>query len=330
MRALVCVAVVLLHGCTSAGGDAEVPEPEADAAVAPAPDAASAAVVPADAAAATAPDAPGREAARDTTAAAADAPGGLPDAFFGDPRCDRSLLFCDGFESGAIDATKWSPHTRRGALTVDAAHVMRGKYALHVHVDNPYPTVSNQAWVSSKATFKTGAPSLFVRMFIYVQNEPDRHNTILTAYDPAKGVPMVNVNLETALSKAGRPNMFRLFWYEKVGQGEPTVKNIPESAPYQRWQCWEWQLRGDGSPNVMNFWLDDRSARAMTIDDSDPTTLPKPPAGQAPTPWTVPTSARLQFGSDIYHPDTNPANANGFDLWIDEIAVGSSRVGCAL
>jgi hypothetical protein len=176
MRAFACVALAVLHGCTSAGSDAEVHEP--DAAIAASADADPVAVADADADAdAAARDAPGREGARDT-AATPEAASGLPDAFFGDPRCDRSLLFCDGFESGAIDATKWSPHTRRGALTVDAAHVMRGKYALHVHVDNPYPTVSNQAWVTSKGTFKTGAPALYVRMFVYIQNEPDRHNTI--------------------------------------------------------------------------------------------------------------------------------------------------------
>ncbi len=43
--------------------------------------------------------------------------------------------------------------------------------------------------------------------------------------------------------------------------------------------------------------------------------------------WTVPGNAQLLFGLHNSHPE--PSHPDGFNLWVDEIAVGTDRIGCA-
>ena len=47
-----------------------------------------------------------------------------------------------------------------------------------------------------------------------------------------------------------------------------------------------------------------------------------------PAGWAFPVDGRLSFGAILNHDDVT-AHADGFNIWIDEIAVARERIGCA-
>jgi hypothetical protein len=118
------------------------------------------------------------------------------------------------------------------------------------------------------------------------------------------------------LRSAGKGELvFRQLWYEPVTAGvtgEPKGEVVSKTrVPIGRWACWEWEIAG--VTNEQRFWLDGQEVTDMRIG-----------AAQG---WTAPRSGNVTVGWDAYH--GSPTIPDGFDIWFDEIAVASDRIGCA-
>jgi hypothetical protein len=83
--------------------------------------------------------------------------------------------------------------------------------------------------------------------------------------------------------------------------------------PVQRWVCVEWQF--DGTNNAARFWLDGTEVTDLAITD--------PRSGCGGT-WTAPVFERVDLG--WYNVQTE--NGMPMDLWVDDVAIDSARVGC--
>jgi hypothetical protein len=81
--------------------------------------------------------------------------------------------------------------------------------------------------------------------------------------------------------------------------------------PLDQWTCFEWHF--DGTNSEYHFYLNGSELTDMAIT-----------AGHQP-PWTAPPFDYLEMGLRLYHPLAAPS----LDVWYDEVALDTSRIGCA-
>lgn len=95
------------------------------------------------------------------------------------------------------------------------------------------------------------------------------------------------------------------------------------TVPVKAWTCLEWGFDGSAPAAVgMRFWLDGRPVDSLTVaggrtdacvhQDGATYVLPSPDFG-----------ARLDVGWESYNADRAPRT-----LWVDDVALGTERVGC--
>jgi hypothetical protein len=234
--------------------------------------------------------------------------------------CARpGLLLCDDFESGALDAHRWTVKRSHARLEVDTTRAAHGGHALHARVDDVAAPYGSRATVTSREAIAIAGSRVFVRIWVYVTEPramPERHYTVMSASGtdklPDGGALGYTVNVVPDRFTDARPQMFRFLWSR--GPGEPGGEKYAaktELAPAGRWACWEWEMRG--ASNEQAFSVDGARLASFAVT---------PEMG-----WTAPGRAQLVFGFQTFHPE--PAHPAGFDFWIDDIAVANQPIGCA-
>ena len=93
-------------------------------------------------------------------------------------------------------------------------------------------------------------------------------------------------------------------------QGIATSKNLKTNT----WQCFEYHVGSDGT---IETWLDGAAVTGLTVKSG--TTNAN--AGQWTRSSLKPKITAVYFGWESYGGDTNT-------FWYDDIAIGSTRVGC--
>jgi hypothetical protein len=99
----------------------------------------------------------------------------------------------------------------------------------------------------------------------------------------------------------------------------PTVdcgKSGPSGYPEKKWVCIEWRF--DGPRNEMHYWLDGQAQTGVDVVGIGGGCVTAPPGGI----WQAPRFDKLMVGW-YAQPFNQP-----IDLWIDDIAVGTERLGC--
>ena len=241
--------------------------------------------------------------------------------YFGPSRCaDSGFAICEDFEGDAgYDRDVWTPYASNGTLAVETTRAARGSHALHAHTHAP--NVDGGAGASVGLRTALGFPRIrntyFGRAFVWMEaRSPSTHSTLFESggrivdagiFDGALPVGGLNVSqrfsisghqLEASYDSSPRP---------------PTTDYSRRSAsamPLDRWACLEWHFKGDS--NELHFWLDGVELVDMSV-------LPT----RVPT-WFAPDWVRVNVGLQLYRPDTE----SDFDLWIDEVAINPTRVGC--
>jgi hypothetical protein len=228
---------------------------------------------------------------------------------------DPSLVFCDDFEgyaAGPAKSTKWKAvtATANDTLTIDATHA-RGTKALHVHV------TQNEFGYAKLTTFAPPAAGFFGRLYVWATAFP-------TAPDYAHF---------TMVETAGQPSTAGVIrpiggQYDPVGKSAdwgvgsdqgPTGDwtNWRTSAPAQggKWLCMEWEMRT--ADNVINVWIDGVAKTDLTVSTKV--------HGGNNVDFVFPKWDSLWFGWWLYQASPTP---NQFDLWYDDVAIGTARLGC--
>ena len=88
--------------------------------------------------------------------------------------------------------------------------------------------------------------------------------------------------------------------------------------PSQRWACVEWEF--DGNKNEMHLWFDGALLADADIVGQGTRCVN---SGDLGKPWTAPTFANLILGWQQYQTSTGP-----LELWMDDVAIGTTRIGC--
>jgi hypothetical protein len=241
--------------------------------------------------------------------------------YFGPSRCAGSIFaICEDFEGDAgYDRDVWTPYASNGTLAVESTRAARGSRSLHVRTSAP--NVDGGAGANVGLRTVLGFPRVrntyFGRAFVWMAaRSPTTHSTLFESGgrlgDAGAGdgalPPGLNVSqrfsisghqLEASYDSSPRP---------------PTTDYARRSAtamPLDRWACLEWHFKGD--TNELHVWLDGAELTDMAV-------LPT----RVPT-WFAPDWVRVNVGLQLYRPDAEPE----FDLWIDEVALHGTRVGCS-
>jgi hypothetical protein len=245
------------------------------------------------------------------------ATGGAPDrsTFFGDSRCQaRSFLLCDGFETTSIDSALWTIE-KNGANVVELSQetAARGAQSVHIKAENGF------GYLKNTSVFPVPSNNYFGRMFLRVKRFSTvsyAHWTVAEAAGKGDG-SLIRVGGQYA-------DHFGANRYGVGSDGGPTGDwtlhdadplGKPEEPPISTWICLEWEHRG--SENVTRFFVDGVEHPSLATSETQH-------GGEDPrVKYVLPEVTSLWFGWWQYQSDPEP-----FDVWIDELAIDTARIGC--
>jgi len=240
------------------------------------------------------------------------------------------VLFADDFEAhatGQLPGAPWSEATfNSGALiNVDAMHAYSGSRALHVFTPRDAKYRRGYVAIHLKTPVPGAMSGMYGRAMVFLDEAPiampgtppvhwtllqgegrsadDRYNAIYRLGVEGKGGTQLMANFETT----------------------PPVttdckQNSTRTLPVKRWTCVEWHM--EVASNEMQFWLDGsrvvrvagkaKAANACRGDDLQ-------------YEWRAPP----KFDSFYIGFERYADSANDQNLWIDDVALSKSRVGCS-
>jgi hypothetical protein len=205
--------------------------------------------------------------------------------------------------------------------TLDTTRAARGGRSLHVHT-----SATSASGLRTSALFARTSGHYYGRMFVYFDALPESpqwaHWTIIGA-NPAQG------SSDKSEIRVGGQHDGKLERFGVGTDGGPTgdwtnLDQDPaggaEPVPLHRWLCVEWLHDWDN--DVTRFYLDgDEHPSLATTADVDH-------GGSSSTPYLIPKLESLWIGFWNYNQGKS-VTPDHFDVWIDEVAIGNDRVGCA-
>jgi hypothetical protein len=236
----------------------------------------------------------------------------------GNPCSARAgLLFCDDFEAwpagSAPAGTRWTTQAATGAVTVDSATASApahsGSRSVHfVPTSNSFDTF---LVFHDPATLPVAGGKFFVRFFMRLASGmTGGHNTFMTAdlfANPGQGnaVRVGEQQHMLMMTVAGDSHGY-LSNQNFYNDGKPGVV-FPAGA----WTCFEMSF--DPASTTLDVWVN-----GTEVPDMHPTNI------------TLDTYDALRFGFEKYagFSDDPDAGAASLDLWYDDVAIGTQRVGC--
>ena len=239
--------------------------------------------------------------------------------FFGASRC-AGMMFCDDFEGAAIDTTKWTAMgtTKPG---IDATQHARGQKALHVSITgsgasyiltkSPFPAAMNRYWGRAFVRFgqlPTAAPTMTYSHWTFAAaSGTGIAGEIRLGGQLQNGKNLFGVGTDNRTEDAGTGD-----WTNS--DNDPT--GAPRAVPTGEWMCIEWLHAGD--VNETHFYWDavEHASLATTMTTRHGGT-------KQGTPYILPQLTQVWVGWQEYTDTTEP-----FEMWVDEVAFDSSRIGC--
>jgi hypothetical protein len=219
---------------------------------------------------------------------------------------------CESFESyaegAAPDPAIWA--RTDPSIVVGSARAARGSKALHIP-----PFMAGMRFIREKKTFP--APNGFYgRAFFWIERQPIEpppeglyHWTVIEAgsHPNDNGGPVLR--LGGHLRDKG-VNYMR-FNFETHGMGETGLTDTKVQFDPKVWHCVEWYF--NTTTNEARFWWNGQERTALHWQG--------PPANQPQ--FTFPTLAAQSFGWAEYQVPATP-----WEIWIDELAIDTQRIGC--
>jgi hypothetical protein len=115
----------------------------------------------------------------------------------------------------------------------------------------------------------------------------------------------------------GMNNQAYLANYETSGVATDCWRNSATKIPEAQWACFEWRF--DGPTNTMNFYVNGAQVNDLTVVNQGDGCI-NHGTGDV---WMAPQFDQLNLGWEHYQTSADPMS-----MWIDDVAVGTARVGC--
>jgi len=104
--------------------------------------------------------------------------------------------------------------------------------------------------------------------------------------------------------------------YDTTGKASDCWQHSQTKMPEGKWACMEWYF--EGATNTQKFWLDGKAIDDLTVTGQGQGCVSQETAGK----WIFPSFERVYVGWESYQAD--PAR----EVWIDDVALGTSKIGC--
>jgi hypothetical protein len=210
-------------------------------------------------------------------------------------------VFTEDFESGTLNKDIWTPKLNAGAtVTVEQDVVAHGKNALLVH----YPAANGAyGFITTKGLPDSLKSHFFGRAYVmFPKAPPNHHDVFITAGN--EGWPTANF-----LEIGQRQNKAQLSYQQNAKGATRGETMIPGPAyPIGKWFCLEWEF--NDSPDTITIWIDGEK-----VTD-------KPVGFKGTSDHLVKGFDEFGFGFRVWG-----AAPGGFDLYYDDIAIGTGRIG---
>ncbi len=223
---------------------------------------------------------------------------------FGPSQCAGSgFLLCEDFEGASIDSQRWQ--VENGAPHIGSAHAARGTHALEL---------SFKAGQASQVLKLSKLPEqlkqhLFGRLYVWSQEETPIFRNPGDNYDTFQHV-------EFFRAKSPAQNDYMGFSTGVVGAMRLTSPNdhAVDAGHFSagKWMCVEWEF--DPKQKFARGWLNDGG-----VESSGKTNLGDPN-------WALP--AGDSFDSAYLGLVVITRTTPDMHVWIDELALGTERIGC--
>ncbi len=236
-------------------------------------------------------------------------------------------LFCEDFETGRIDPTKWDlVQGAGGTAVVQQQVVAHGKYAMQVH---GLASVSDYALIVTKSAPPGLRGTHYGRAYYLITPKPltSGHTQMVFAGTNGTGAangpgPFTKLRyMEVANINGGWQIGFDLLDIAPLVEEVAYPSGSPQ-VPTMLWTCLEWQF--SDQPDAVNLWVD---GMFIGVFDDQHVSFP---GGHTPgTPLYNGKSSGLigeytlfGFGFHDWHPN------KAFDIYYDDIVLDTKRVGC--
>lgn len=240
-----------------------------------------------------------------------------PTKFFGSSRCAQAdVQLCDGFETGVLDKSIWAAEGT--PPVIDSLEHARGTSALHIT-----QTGNGLSYIKETKTFPEMNDTYWGRIFVFFKSLPAAPLTYAHWTFIAASGTGVTGEIRVSGQFQNGANLFGVGTDNRVddaGTGDWTNSDRdppsgPTAVPLNQWLCIEWLHEGD--TNETRFYWDGVEHPSLSTSATM--------HGGNSNPFLLPQFTNLWVGWQEYQTTTET-----FELWIDEIAIDSARIGCVL
>jgi hypothetical protein len=223
--------------------------------------------------------------------------------------------FCDGFEdqTGTAPTGMWqaSYPDCQGSGTVAVDHTVAHTGTTSIRVDGG-PYYCDHAFALNTSALASARPVAYARFFVrHSQALPAGHVAFATMTDAEDGSRHLRLGGQNQALQWNRES-------DDATLPEQSPAGVAMSTPLPtgRWACLEFEI--DGTHGAMSTWLDGAEVAGLRVDgvptaDVDRQWLSRPN-------WH-PDPVDLRLGWESYGGARDT-------LWFDDVAVGTSRIGC--
>jgi hypothetical protein len=243
-------------------------------------------------------------------------------------------LFCEDFEDGQVDPTKWDLQTGGGGMAdVQQQIVAHGKYAWHVNGTGAVGDFATIVTKNAPAALQ-GAGPVFGRAYLYAAANYSSHIQLGfagTTRDPTVAPAImtrgINFNyMEFAEFSNSWQLGFDLFTpAPNVAMGFVEEASYPpahDQYPAMTWNCVEWEF--DDNPDQMFLWFDGKQ-----IDQFDSQHIGYSSTMMTPGSVLNGLSSGIIGGFDFFGFGFHSWGSSAVvDRYYDDIVLDTKRVGC--
>jgi hypothetical protein len=230
--------------------------------------------------------------------------------FFGESRCSTAFDLCEDFERTSLDTSRW--RVQGPTPTIDSTRAARGMRSVHfqttdnglslLHTTSIFPVTDNTYWG---------------RLFVYFDTMPTApmwaHWSIAAAVGSGN-----DAEIRVGGQYDGTKNRFGVGTdHGPTGDWTMLDEDPGDPVPVDTWICIEWLHKGD--TNETRFFWDG-------VEHSSLRTTATTHGGSDGEEYELPEFESVYVGWWLYQEGTTPPE---FDVWIDEVALDSERIGCS-
>jgi hypothetical protein len=230
-----------------------------------------------------------------------------------------SPLLSEDFESGQLDSKTWEKRvTGVATIQVQQDQVAHGKYALQVH----YPDMATQTYAFLIAPHLPGALKghLFGRAYVKVAPELPQSHTVLF-FSGGAGWPISKFEELGASHGTLQPSYQENKSPRGQGRGED-VRHGVDPYPIGKWFLLEWEFNDD--PATLTIWVDGAKSPVTENGQKAERSTFKWPKDSDNGKNLVGGFEEFGVGARVWG-----AVPQGFDVYYDDIAIDTKRIGPA-